>query len=82
MLKRTYSSINRRSLNSITTKHNKFKVNSKNIDCETEKKKQITVNTPNLVLYWNLYIELGTKFIAFLSAFIANLEHVSIDLNT
>ena len=46
------------------------------------------MNAPILVLCWNIYFELWAKFLAFLSAFITNLEHVFvyqfswIDLNT
>ena len=33
-------------------------------------------NTSIVILYWKLYLELSPKFLAFLSAFNANLEHV------
>ena len=63
-------------LNSTTTKHNMFQINSKHNEYETDEIKQLKVNTPNLAFYWNLYFEFLTKLIAFLSALIPNLEHV------
>ena len=69
-------SINSRSVNSTATKLNLLQVISKKGECEIDKNELIKVSTPNLVLYWNLYFELWTQLLAFLSAFIANLEQI------
>ena len=51
-----------------------FRVISKNIECEIDKNQLLKENTSISVYYFNLYFELWTKYLAFLSVFIAYLE--------
>ena len=57
-----------------------FRVISKNIECEIDKNQLLKENTSISVYYFNLYFELWTKYLAFLSVFIAYLECAFISL--
>ena len=62
-------SINWRSGNSTTIKHNVFQVISKGIECETDKNPLLTINAPTLVFHWNLLYLLNLLYLYFILNF-------------